>query len=127
MAMDPEKVLARLRELAGNGFDVKVPDRVFRSIELRAHVAESVTVAQRRVSVAVTQNTLYTSPELLWYSARVAVRPSRSRQGPTTAGRAAARVPPAQGLRSHPPGPPRKRPSGGDRGVPRQTRSVSLR
>jgi hypothetical protein len=74
VAMDPEKVLAQLRELAGNGFNVRVPARVFRNIELRAHVAESVTVAQREVGVAVTKNALYTSPDLLWYSATVAVR-----------------------------------------------------
>ena len=75
VAMDPEKVLAQLRELVGNGFNVRVPAHVFRSIELRAQVAESVTVAQREVAVAVTDNALYTSPDLLWYSAKIAVHP----------------------------------------------------
>ena len=83
VAMDPEKVLAQLRELAGNGFNVRVPARVFRNIELRAHVADKVTVAQREVGVAVTRNALYTSPDLLWYSARVAVRTAVSAQDRT--------------------------------------------
>jgi hypothetical protein len=74
MAMDPEKVMVQLRELAARGFKVKVPARIFRAIVLPAHLAESVTVARHQVGVAITQNALRISRDLLWYSATVGLR-----------------------------------------------------
>jgi hypothetical protein len=74
MAMDPEKVLVQLRELAAKGVKIKVPARVFRTIVLPAHLAESVTVARHEVGVAITQNALRISRDMLWYSATVGLR-----------------------------------------------------
>jgi hypothetical protein len=81
MAMDPEKVMGQLRELAGNGFKVKVPSRIFRTIVLPAHLAESVTVARQEVGVAITQNALLISRDLLWYSATVGLHLPASLRG----------------------------------------------
>jgi hypothetical protein len=74
MALDPEKVVRQLRELAGNGFKVKVPARIFRTIVLPADLAETVTVARHEVGVAITRNALQVSRDLLWYSATVGLR-----------------------------------------------------
>ena len=76
MAMDPEKVLAQLHALAGNGFIVRIPERVFRTVELRSQVADSVKVADREVDVTMTRSALHTTPKLLWYTASVTVRPT---------------------------------------------------
>jgi hypothetical protein len=74
MALDPENVVRQLRELAGNGFKVKVPARIFRTIVLPADLAETVTVARHEVGVAITRNALQVSRDLLWYSATVGLR-----------------------------------------------------
>jgi hypothetical protein len=74
MALDPEKVMLQLRELVGNGFNVKVPARIFRTIVLPADLAESVTVARHEVGVAITGSALQVSRDMLWYSATVGLR-----------------------------------------------------
>jgi hypothetical protein len=74
MALDAEKAMGQLRELAGGGFDVKVPGRVFRTVELPAQVAESVSVGGYELGVAASQTRLHICRNVLWYSASVGVR-----------------------------------------------------
>lgn len=103
MGMDPEKVLGQLRELAGNGFNIRVPARIFRTVVLPAHLAESVTVAHHEVGVAVTQNALQISGDLLWYSATVGVRlPAALRAQVASAGPIHAPAPLAVVHAAHP-------------------------
>jgi hypothetical protein len=88
MAMDPEKVLGGLRDLVDAGLKVKIPARVFRSVVLPAHLADSVMVARQEVGVAVSGNTLQIADGLLWYSAAVGVRLPAALRGRRSAGMA---------------------------------------
>jgi hypothetical protein len=74
MALDVEKVIGQLRDLAGNGFDVRVPARVFRTVVLPAQIAESVNVGGYELGVAASRTSLHTCRNVLWYSASVGVR-----------------------------------------------------
>jgi len=71
LALDPDKVFARLQELVGKGFMIHLPRKLLRPVTLPAGVTESVEVEGRRVAVAVTQNALRITPEGLWYTVGV--------------------------------------------------------
>jgi len=73
MALDPDKLLDNLRALADQGFDVRLPDSLFRTITLPAQVAETVKVAERAVELEVAQSEFRLSPDVLWYGADVKV------------------------------------------------------
>jgi hypothetical protein len=76
VGLDPDKVLAELRELAtGKGFDVKIPRRLFRTITLPAPVAQSVSVDEQQVRLALEGSALRVTSQALWYRASVGVQP----------------------------------------------------
>jgi hypothetical protein len=79
MALHPDQLLERLRQLAERGVRVRLPSRLFRTITLPAQVAQTVTVADRPLVLDVAQSTLRTSPELVWYGASVRLEPSSVR------------------------------------------------
>jgi len=68
LALDPDKVFARLQELVGKGFVIHLPPKLLRTATLPVGVTESVEVEGRRVGVAVTHNALRITPAGLWYS-----------------------------------------------------------
>jgi hypothetical protein len=68
LALDPDKVFAKLQDLVGKGFVIRLPRKLLRPVVLPTGVTESVEVEGRRVAVAVTQNALRITPEGLWYS-----------------------------------------------------------
>jgi hypothetical protein len=74
LALDPDKVFAKLQELVGKGFVIHLPRKLLRPVALPTGVTESVEVEGRRVAVAVTQNALRITPDGLWYS--IDVQPS---------------------------------------------------
>ncbi len=74
--MDPEAGLARLKALAAKGIGVHLPDRVFRTVSLPAHLQKSVTVSHRTVALAVTAESLRVESGTLWSSASVQVQAS---------------------------------------------------
>jgi hypothetical protein len=73
-ALDPDKVLAKLQELAHNGVMVKLPSKLFRTITLPSGIAESVTVGDRDLKIAAVQKGLQVTPDILWYTANVQVQ-----------------------------------------------------
>jgi len=73
MLMDPEKGLARLKELAAKGIDVHLPDSIFRAVSLPAHLQKSVKVNQRTVGLRLTAKSLRIEAATLWSSVSVQV------------------------------------------------------
>lgn len=73
IAMDPEKVLAELRERAHRGVIIKLPGKLFRPVTLPSGVIESVAVGDRDLRIAVAQNGLRVTHDVIWYSANVHV------------------------------------------------------
>jgi hypothetical protein len=75
MALDPDDMLAKLRDVLRKGFDVKLPRSLFRSVELPARLTQEVVVEDRRVELEVRTNDLRVTPRAFWYSAAVRSRP----------------------------------------------------
>jgi hypothetical protein len=82
MALDPDEMLAKLKELLHTGFDVKLPRSLFRTVELPAHLTQEVTVEGQRVELEVRTNDLRVTPRAFWYSAAVRSRPHASAATP---------------------------------------------
>lgn len=74
--MDPEAGLARLKKLAARGIGVHLPDCIFRTVSLPAHLQKSVAVGPRTVALAVTAESLRIESGSLWTSASVQVQAS---------------------------------------------------
>lgn len=79
IALDPDMLVPRLKDLARNGFDLKLPRSLFRPIELPASLRQSVTVEDRRVDLTVRPNALRVTRDTLWYSAAFRSRVLASR------------------------------------------------
>ncbi len=73
LALDPEVVRARLRELLLKGFDVKLPRSLLRPVSFPAGVSRTVTIAGQARTVAVATSDFELTPEAVWYSAAVSV------------------------------------------------------
>jgi hypothetical protein len=73
LALDPQEVEGKLRELLRRGFDIRLPKALLRPVSFPAGVSRSVTVAgqSRRVSVATSDWEV--TPQALWYAATVSV------------------------------------------------------
>lgn len=82
MALDPDDMLAKLRDVLHNGFDVKLPRSLFRTVELPARVTREVVVEDRRVELEVRTHDLRVTPRAFWYSAAVRSRPRAAAAGP---------------------------------------------
>jgi hypothetical protein len=94
LAIDPEQILPKLRDLLRQGFDVQLPRALFRSVELPAGVRQSVAVEDRQVELAVRTDALRVTRDAVWYG--VSVR-SRLRAGPAPSASATAPASPPGG------------------------------
>lgn len=73
VALEPAEIEAKLREIVDRGFDVRLPDSLFRPIRLPASVRGSLDVAERSVGLTVAPTDLQLTPAMLWYGADVRV------------------------------------------------------
>jgi hypothetical protein len=71
MAMNPDDVLAQLRKVAQDGFDIRLPASLFRPVALPAGVHSQVEVEGTQVDVDVRSTLLTLTREVLWYGASV--------------------------------------------------------
>jgi len=69
IALKPEEIEEKLREIVARGFDVRLPDSLFRPIRLPAAVSGSLRVGTRDVELSVTPVALSLSSKMLWYGA----------------------------------------------------------
>jgi hypothetical protein len=67
LALEPEKVLDRLRGTLGKGFDLKLPKALFRPVELPAAVRQRVEVEDRPVELNMRTRELRVTPAAVWY------------------------------------------------------------
>jgi len=74
LALDPETLMAKLRDRLHEGFDLKLPRSLFRPIDFPASVRESATIEDRRVDLAVRTRGLKVTPGAVWYGADVRTR-----------------------------------------------------
>jgi hypothetical protein len=74
LLMNPERGMERLRALAEQGIGVKLPDKLFRSVELPAQVVKAVTIAERPVELDARTRGLRFVPGMLWSSASMHIR-----------------------------------------------------
>lgn len=72
--MNPDTGLLRLKQLAARGIKVRLPDSIFRTVSLPAHLQRSVKVHQRTVRLGVTAESLRIETATLWSSASVQVQ-----------------------------------------------------
>lgn len=79
LAIEPEKILTKVRALLQKGFDLPIPRSLFRAVDLPAGVRQSVSVEDTQVDLTVRTEELRVTGEAVWYAA--AVR-SRLRSGP---------------------------------------------
>lgn len=77
IALNPDDVLEKLRVIAQKGFDVRLPQSLFRSVRLPASLKHSAEVRGRRYSLAVSPNALRMEHAALWLSARVQLTSTR--------------------------------------------------
>lgn len=66
---DSEDCVARLKALCADGFKVKLPRSIFRSVTLPASFNRTVDVAGRAVQLSMRPRALRITPLLCWYSA----------------------------------------------------------
>jgi hypothetical protein len=73
IGLDPAKVENDLRALAARGFQVVLPSRIFRTVQIPFAVSESVQVGHQRVDIALAGVDLNFGPKRLWFSGAVRV------------------------------------------------------
>jgi hypothetical protein len=76
LVVNPEKVLAKLKEIGMKGFKVKLPRTLFRPVSLPASITKSVRVGSSIVELSVRPNILRVTPTTFWYSASVGTKTS---------------------------------------------------
>ena len=74
LALDPDKLLSKIRERLREGFDVKLPRSLFRPVDFPAAVRQDVTIGDRRIDLAVQTRALRITPVAVWYGADVHTR-----------------------------------------------------
>lgn len=74
LALEPDKIVAKLRELTLKGFDVRLPRTLFRDFVLPASLEQSVRVEDKTLMVSVKPSALRTVEDALWLSAALEVR-----------------------------------------------------
>ena len=74
MLAKAEDGIAFLKALAARGIWVKVPDKIFRAVDLPARLQESVLVNERPIGLRLTAETLRVETATLWSSATVQVQ-----------------------------------------------------
>jgi len=65
----------RIQALVGRGFNVKIPQRFFRPVQLPIAFETSVPIQERRLALQVTPSGLKTTPSTLWMAADVSLAP----------------------------------------------------
>lgn len=71
LVVNPDKVLAKLKEIGAKGFKVKLPRTLFRPVSLPASITKSVHVGSSAIELTVRPNVLRVTPTTFWYSASV--------------------------------------------------------
>lgn len=74
LALDSDKLLASLRARLHEGFDVKVPQSLFRPVDFPAALRQEVAIEDRRVDLDVRTRGLAVTPVAVWYGADVRTR-----------------------------------------------------
>jgi len=74
VGIDPDKILPKLREILLQGFDVRLPKKLFRSFALPASLARSIEHNGRRLVLAIKPDALVFANDVLWYSSAVSAR-----------------------------------------------------
>lgn len=74
IALKPEEVLEKLKELVAKGFDVKLPKSLFRTITLPASLRQAVDVQGRSFDLSVKPAGFRTAQGAIWSSARVRLK-----------------------------------------------------
>lgn len=69
LPLDADRTLSQLRELTEHGFDVRLPEKLFRTVRLPAQIASSVQIGGYELGVEVSQQSLRLTPEVVWYGA----------------------------------------------------------
>jgi hypothetical protein len=75
LLMKPDKVMTALRALAERGIEIKLPDDLFRTIELPARMVRQVSIGAQPVELEAKSRELRFVPGMLWASASMHARP----------------------------------------------------
>ncbi|HYM80437.1 MAG TPA: hypothetical protein VEY91_03375 [Candidatus Limnocylindria bacterium] len=76
LLVNPDSVIAKLRDLGIQGLRFRLPRAVFRTFVLPTSVTQSVRILNAPVELSVTPHQLRISPGTLWYSAEIEARRS---------------------------------------------------
>ncbi len=74
LALKPDEILGRLRDLLRRGFDVTLPASLFRAVDLPAGVRREIEFEDRKVDLSVDTRALRITPDAIWYGADVRAR-----------------------------------------------------
>jgi len=77
LALDPARLLAKIRARLHEGFDVTLPASLFRPVDLPAGLRQEATIEDRTIDLDVKTHSLAVTPAAAWYAADV-----RTRVGP---------------------------------------------
>ncbi len=75
MALDAMDVESRLEEILGRGFQVRVPQNIFKPIALPAGVSRSFRVQDVEIALRVKPTSVLVASDRIWYGADVSVGP----------------------------------------------------
>lgn len=78
MLMDPEKVVERLKELAAEGFRVKLPKVMFRGFRFPGAFEHTARIEGRPVEVGLRTEALEVTPRAMWSRAAIGIASNRS-------------------------------------------------
>jgi hypothetical protein len=88
LALKPDAVLARLKEVVEKGFVVKLPESLFRQVQMPSVLARTVHVADREVTVSALETVLTTQPQQAMLALRLRITLPTSPGGETVEGTA---------------------------------------
>jgi hypothetical protein len=74
VALKPEEIEEQLRELVARGFEVRLPDSLFRQVRLPAAVSGTLRVGDRDVQLNIRPTALKLTTDMLWYGADLETR-----------------------------------------------------
>lgn len=67
-------VEAKIMELVGRGFLVRIPQKFFRAVRLPISVQEELPMLDRQIAITATPDTLIITKQAVWLSANISVR-----------------------------------------------------
>ena len=88
VALGKARASERIQQLIGRGFNVKIPQRFFRPVELPIAFETALPIQNRAFALQVTPSALVTTPSFVWMGANVSLAPRAatiSRTGKTPA------------------------------------------